>query len=92
MFIIRCSICGGWQDSRKSVSKEKNSDWGGHAYVDWCGSTYTVYLYKYLYKGAKKVKYRLQNADEVNDDEITLYLRVDISVVWMLSGGSWDIR
>lgn len=35
-----------------------------------------LYLYKYLYKGATKVKFRLKNADDVNDsDEITLYLR-----------------
>ena len=33
-------------------------------------------MYKYLYKGAKKAKLKLTNADDVNDkDEITLYLR-----------------
>jgi hypothetical protein len=64
-------------------------DWGGHAYIDWCGTTYTVlYLYKYLYKGAKKVKFQLHNADDVNDeDEITLYLR-GRDEAWMLSGES----
>jgi hypothetical protein len=67
-------------------------DWGGHAYVDWCGSTYTVlYLYKYLYKGATKVKFRLENADDVDDDdEITLYLRgrylCSMDAVWRILG------
>jgi hypothetical protein len=67
-------------------------DWGGHAYIDWCGSTYTVlYLYKYLYKGAKKVKFRLENADDVDDqDEITLYLRgrylCSMDAAWRILG------
>ena len=52
-------------------------DWNGHANVEFAGSTYTViYLYKYLFKGSKKVKMRLDNADDIpNDDEISLYLR-----------------
>jgi hypothetical protein len=67
-------------------------DWGGHAYIDWCGSTYTVlYLYKYLYKGAKKVKFRLENAEDVDDrDEITLYLRgrylCSMDAAWRILG------
>ena len=52
-------------------------DWNGHANVEFAGSTYTViYLYKYLFKGSNKVKLRLTNADDINDnDEINLYLR-----------------
>jgi hypothetical protein len=52
-------------------------DWNGHANVEYAGNSQCVlYLYKYLYKGAKKVKLRLTNAEEVSDnDEITLYLR-----------------
>jgi len=57
--------------------RELLKDWNGHANVEYAGSTYTViYLYKYLFKGSKKVKLRLTNADDVNDkDEIKLYLR-----------------
>jgi hypothetical protein len=55
------------------------TDWEGHAHTDWCASSYTpIYLYKYLYtsKGAKKVKFRLDNADDINDkDEISRYIR-----------------
>lgn len=67
-------------------------DWDGHSYIDWCGSTYTVlYLYKYLYKGAKKVKFRLQNADDINDkDEISLYIRgrylCSMDATWRILG------
>jgi hypothetical protein len=52
-------------------------DWDGHANVEYAGNTQCVlYLYKYLYKGAKKVKLRLTNAEDVqDDDEVTLYLR-----------------
>ena len=52
-------------------------DWQGHSNVEWCGSAYTpVYLYKYIYKGAKKEKFRLTNAEDIeDDDEINLYLR-----------------
>ena len=51
--------------------------WNGHANVEFAGSTYTViYLYKYLFKGSKKVKLRLTNADDIKDnDEIRLYVR-----------------
>ena len=52
-------------------------DWDGHANTEYAGNTQCVlYLYKYLYKGAKKVKLRLTNAEDVqDDDEVTLYLR-----------------
>ena len=67
-------------------------DWGGHANVEWCGSTYTcVYLYKYLFKGSKKEKFRLKNADDVHErDEINLYLRgrvlCSMDAAWRLLG------
>jgi len=52
-------------------------DWGGHCNVGFCGSVYTcVYLYKYVFKGAKKERFRLKNAEDIDDqDEINLYLR-----------------
>ena len=58
-------------------NRELLLDWNGHANVEFAGSTYTViYLYKYLFKGSKKVKMQLTNADDVNNnDEINLYLR-----------------
>ena len=58
-------------------NRELLKDWNGHANVEFAGSTYTViYLYKYLFKGSKKVKMRLTNANDVrDDDEINLYLR-----------------
>jgi hypothetical protein len=58
-------------------NRELLLDWNGHSNVEYAGNTYCVlYLYKYLYKGAKKVKMRLTNAENVNEnDEITLYLR-----------------
>lgn len=52
-------------------------DWQGHIYIDYSASVYTVlYLYKYLFKGAKKVKMRLTNAEDIrDDDDINIYLR-----------------
>ena len=52
-------------------------DWNGRANVEFAGSVYTViYLYKYLFKGSKKVKLQLTNADDVNNNnEIKLYIR-----------------
>jgi len=67
-------------------------DWSGHANVEWCGSTYTcVYLYKYLFKGSKKEKFRLKNADDIDDrDEINLYLRgrvlCSMDAAWRIMG------
>jgi hypothetical protein len=53
------------------------ADWDGHANCEYAGSTYTVlYLYQYLFKGAKKASMMLRNADDVDDhDEVGLYLR-----------------
>lgn len=42
--------------------------WDGHANVEYSGFTYTVlYLYKYLFKGAKKVKVRFVDEEEAKD-------------------------
>ena len=58
-------------------NKQLLKDWNGHANVEFAGSAYTViYLYKYLFKGSKKVKLQLTNADDVNNNnEIKLYIR-----------------
>ena len=66
-------------------------DMQGHVFVEICGAESMVYLYKYLYKGAKKDKFKLTNADDVNDkDEITLYLRArylcSMDAMWRVLG------
>ena len=67
-------------------------DWNGHANVEFAGSTYIViYLYKYLFKGSKKVRFQLTNADDVADDnEIKLYIRgrfmCSMDAVWRVLG------
>ena len=57
--------------------RETLLDWNGHAYIEFAADgRSTLYLYKYLYKGAKKIRMQLTNADDVDDkDEINLYLR-----------------
>jgi len=41
-------------------------DWGAHMNLEFCGSTYTaLYLYKYLFKGNKKVKVVFDNTADV---------------------------
>ena len=52
-------------------------DWDGHACIDFAMNTHCVmYMYKYAYKGAKKVRMQLKNADDIGaKDEIALYLR-----------------
>jgi len=53
-------------------------DWEGHANVEYAGSAFCVlYLYKYLYKGHKKIKVSISNDEDryENEDEISLYLR-----------------
>jgi hypothetical protein len=58
-------------------NKEILLDWNGHSNVEFCGKTYAVlYLYNYLFKGNQKIKFNLNNIDDVNEkDEIKLYLR-----------------
>ena len=49
------------------VNRQILLDWGGHCNVEFCGSTYTaLYLYKYLFKGNKKVKVKFNNIDDVD--------------------------
>ena len=65
-------------------------DWNGHANCEFAGSTYLViYLYKYLFKGAKNVKFDLTNAADVDDkNEIKLYERgrylCSMDAVWRI--------
>lgn len=55
------------------------NDWDGHAYLDVCSTETVIYLYKYLYKGSKKDKLKLSNADDIrDDDELNLYFRARI--------------
>ena len=48
-----------------------------HVNVEFCISVYAVmYLYKYLFKGSKKVTIDLNNTNDIRpDDEINLHLR-----------------
>lgn len=52
-------------------------DWEGHANVEYAGNSQCVlYLYKYLYKGAKQVKVNVTSSEESEHvDEIKIYLR-----------------
>ena len=69
-------------------------DWDGHVNVEYCGSHYTpIYLYKYVFKGAKKEKFRLTNADDIaDDDEINLHIRAQVissmDSMWRVMGYS----
>jgi hypothetical protein len=76
------------------VSYEMNMlmDANCHCNVEWCGSNYTcVYLYKYIFKGSKKERFRLKNADDIlDDDEKNLYLRArmicSMDAAWRVMG------
>ena len=48
-----------------------------HINVEFCGTCYTVlYLYSYLFKGNKKIKFELNNTADIHeDDEINIHLR-----------------
>ena len=52
-------------------------DWQGHANVEFCADSYAVlYLYKYLFKGNRKVTMQLDNVGDVHKkDEILLFQR-----------------
>ena len=73
-------------------SIEALMDWGGHINFEYCGSCLTViYLYKYLFKGSKKEKFRLQNCNDIDDDdEINLHIRgrvlTSMDAVWRTFG------
>ena len=75
-----------------SYNREILLDCDAHVNVDWCGSAYIpIYLYKYIYKGSKIEKMRLQNADDIDDqDEINLYLRArmlcSMEAMWRVFG------
>jgi len=58
-------------------NREVLLDWDGHINVEYAGTSYTVlYLYKYLFKGNKKLKAFLQELDESQKkDEHFMYLR-----------------
>ena len=60
-----------------SYHKQILIDWDGHINVAFCGKSFVVlYLYKYLFKGNKKLKILFDNTKDVHDDdEITHYLR-----------------
>ena len=55
-------------------------DWDGHVNAEYCGNHYTpIYLYKYVFKGAKEERFRLKNADDIaDDDEISLHIRAQV--------------
>ena len=52
-------------------------DWNGHINCEFCGKAYVIlYLYKYLFKGNKKVKILFDNTNDLHkEDEINHYLR-----------------
>ena len=52
-------------------------DWNGHINCEFCGKAYVIlYLYKYLFKGNKKIKILFDNTKDLHeDDEINHYLR-----------------
>ena len=61
-------------------NRELLLDWDGHINVEYAGTTYTVlYLYKYLFKGNKKIKAQMILAMNLSDDEqaneIFMYIR-----------------
>ena len=58
-------------------NREVLLDWDGHINVEYAGTSYTVlYLYKYLFKGNRKVKATFQELNESQKvDEFFMYLR-----------------
>ena len=67
-------------------------DWDGHANSELAASSYCVfYLYKYLYKGNRKVQLALKNTADLHDsDEINIFLRgrmlTSMDAVWRTFG------
>ena len=65
---------------------------GCHCNTEFCGSTYCIiYLYKYLFKGNRKLELTLNNLDDVHpEDEILNYLRgrmiTSMEATWRILG------
>ena len=69
-------------------------DWKGHACLEFSASVHNIfYLYKYMFKGTKKVKMHLKDVRQ--DDEILLYLRghklCSMEAMWKLFNGRHDV-
>ena len=58
-------------------NKQMLIDCDCHINAEFCGTCYTVlYLYSYLFKGNKKIKFELNNTENIHEkDEINLHLR-----------------
>lgn len=73
-------------------NKKMLLDWNGHLNVEFCASNFAVlYLYKYLFKGVKKVRVDFDNTSDLNEkDEINQYLRgriiTSMDVMWRAFG------
>ena len=74
-------------------NRELLLDWEGHINVEYAGTSYTVlYLYKYLFKGNRKVKAIFQDITEniSKNDESKLYIRgkflCAMDAMWRISG------
>lgn len=74
-------------------NRELLIDWEGHINVEYAGTSYTVlYLYKYLFKGNRKVKATFCDITEniSKNDEIKLYIRgrflCAMDAMWRISG------
>ena len=67
-------------------------EWNGHINVEYCGKCYAVlYLYKYLFKGNKKLKVEFDNTSDLHEkDEIGHYIRgrviTSMDVMWRIYG------
>jgi hypothetical protein len=67
-------------------------DWDGHSNLEFAASTYCIfYLYKYLFKGNKKVQLSLNNISDIqSNDEINIFLRgrmiTSMDAMWRVFG------
>jgi len=66
--------------------------WEGHICLYWASDSFSIiYLYEYLYKGAKRETLKLQNVDDINpEDELLLFVRgrktCAMEVTWLNLG------